>query len=205
MALHFYSKTACPFCWQIKLALSYYDLDYELTEWSEPDKDFILKYSPQATVPLILDDDIFIWDSGAIIYYLEDISDQKKTLFPGNLSDRNKARLLQTYNNSIVGKGLREVVFEKRSKPEAEWDLERIKKGEEAWNKSLDWLESEVESDSFFLTAGFSIADAALLPRFGLAEHYGVGVDEKHPRLFEWFNSLKEKDIYLDTVSLYLD
>lgn len=199
MKLHFYSKKGCPFCWQIKLALSHYDIDHKLTEWDVPDKDFILQYSPQASLPLLLDGELSIWDSAPIIYYLEDVSDQNKTLFPGNSVERNKARLLHTYSNSIVGKGLREVIFEKRGKSESEWNLERIKKGEVEWNKSLDWLEDKIESDQSFLSTGFSIADAALLPRFGLAELYGVGVDDKHPRLFKWFDYWQKKDRYIET------
>ena len=123
----------------------------------------------------------------AIIHYLEDLSGSNNTLFPGDLSERNKARSLQIYSNSLIGKELREVIFEKRNKPEQEWDIERINEGELGWRRCLDWLEQQLESTDHFLASGFSVADAALLPRFALAEKYGVGVDQRHPRLHDWY------------------
>ena len=200
MTMLLYSKKECPFCWQVKIALNYLDIDYDLEEWKTPDKEFLLQYSPQGSSPILLINDSSIWDSVSIIYYLEDISVNNKTLFPGTINERAKARLLHTYNNSIAGKYLREVIFEKRSKPESEWDAKRIEKGEQGWRSTLDWLEAEIESSASFISAGFSIADAALLPRFGLAEHYGVGIDEKHPKLYEWFDCLNKQDIYLETI-----
>ncbi len=161
MTILFYSKKECPFCWQVKIALSHYNIAYKLTEWKVPDKEFVLKFSPQGSLPVIVHNTIPIWDSIPIIYYLEDISTDDKTLFPGNSIERNKARLLHTYSNAIVGKGLREVIFEKRGKSEEEWDLERIKKGELEWEKTLDWLEAELETEHSFLSAGFSISDAS--------------------------------------------
>jgi glutathione S-transferase len=198
--LQLYSKVGCPFCWQVKIALKHFDIDYHLNEWKEPDKEFLLNFSPQGSSPVLVDDELSVWDSMAILYYLEEISAQNKTLFPGSIKDRTKARLLLTYSNSIVGKDLREVIFEKRSKPESEWDMERIRKGEEGWRKTLDWLEVEIEASNSFLSAGFSVADAALLPRFGLAEHYGVGVNEDHPKLFSWFQKVREQTVYLETL-----
>ena len=178
---------------QVKLALQYFDIAYELEEWKTPDKDMLLRYSPQGSSPVLVVDDFSIWDSLSIIYYLEDVAANGKTLFPGNETERAKARLLQTYSNSIVGKDLREVIFEKRSKPESEWDLERIKKGDQGWRNALDWLEAKIESDNSFLSAGFSVADAALLPRFTLAEKYGVGVDERHKKLLHWFQGSEKR------------
>lgn len=199
MALQLYSKKECPFCWQVKIALKHFDIDYHLKEWKTPDKEYLLKFSPQGSSPVLLDNDLSIWDSIPIVYYLEDISIDEKTLFPGDIKERTKARLLHTYSNSVAGRDLREVIFEKRSKLESDWDMERIKIGEQGWRKTLDWLEFEIEASDSFLSAGFSVADVALLPRFGLAEHYGVGVNEDHPNLFNWFQKGKEQKAYLET------
>lgn len=199
MAIQLLSKEQCPFCWQVKIALQYFEIDYELKEWKQPDKGMLLEYSPQGSSPVLLVDDFPIWDSVAIIYYLEDIAPNGNSLFPGNAQERVKARLLHTYNNSIAGKALREVIFEKRSKVESEWDWEQIKQGEQGWSGTLDWLETKIEAEQHFLASGFSIVDAALLPRFGLAEYYGVGVTKNHSKLFNWFQFCKTKELYKKT------
>lgn len=203
MVLTLFSKAQCPFCWQVKLALDYFGLDYELQEWETPDKHLLLQYSPQGSSPILFVDEFPIWDSLPIIYYLEDTATKGKTLFPGNNIDHAKARLLHTYNNSIAGKSLREVIFEKRGKQKAAWDWDRIAAGEQGWRITLDWLEKNIESHENFLLSGFSIADVALLPRFGLAQHYGVGVDERHPKLFHWFGSWQDAGLYKNTSYFY--
>ncbi len=199
MRLKLFSKKECPFCWQVKIALKYFDIDYELVEWKIPEKDFLSSLKPQQSLPVLQHGDLSIWDSVSIVYYLEELTSAEKSLFPGDIKDRTKARLLQTYSNSIAGKGLREVVFEKRGRPEAEWDSTRIDQGRQRWHKSLDWLEMEIETENNFLTAGFSVADAALLPRFGLAEHYGAGVGKNHPKLYNWFQNGRRQPIYSET------
>ena len=193
MKLQLISKKECPYCWQVKIALHFYGISYDLDEWILPDKAFLAQFSPQSSTPTLLVDKFPIWDSVAIIYYLEDISSSDKSLFPGSQYDRAKGRLLHIYNNSVIGKSLREVIFEKRNNLEIEWNMSRIKRGEEGWRKSLDWLESKMEGG---FGNRFSIVDVVLLPRFILAERYGVGVGEGHPKLFNWFNKLKQQDVY---------
>ena len=200
MTTQLLSKRQCPFCWQVKIALQYFGVDYQLREWTTPDKSMLLQYSPQGTSPVLLVDDFSIWDSAAIVCYLEEIAGNGKTLFPGDAAERAKARLLLVYNNAIAGKSLREVIFEKRGKRESAWDWNRIKMGERGWRETLDWLEKRVESTDHFLSAGFSIADAALLPRFGLAEYYGAGVERSHPKLLDWFQAAKGKACYSETL-----
>ena len=67
------------------IALKHFDIDYQLSEWKTPDKEYLLKFSPQGSSPVLLDNDLSIWDSIPIIYYLEDISIDEKTLFPGDI------------------------------------------------------------------------------------------------------------------------
>jgi len=198
MALKLFSKIECPFCWKVKIALKYLDMDYELVEWKKPDRDTLLKLSPNGLTPVLQDNELIIWDSVPIIYYLEDLAG-RKTLFPGEITDRSKARLLHTYSNSIVGINLREIIFEKRNKIEAKWDLEKISRHQLGWGKSLDWLEAQIEDEHNFLSAGFSVADAALLPRLGLAEYYGVGVRDTHRRLHNWFQNGRQTPVYFET------
>src|SRR3712207_1195720 len=51
----------------------------------------ILKYSPSGRVPVLVDDDLTVWDSLAIAEYLNEKYPQKK-MWPENLKDRALAR-----------------------------------------------------------------------------------------------------------------
>lgn len=193
MTFTLYSKYDCPFCWQVKIALSYLNIQYDLLEKKDVDHAALRKLAPQTTLPILLNDETgeTIWDSVSIMFYLQDHAvTAGQSLLPGTLAERHQIRQLAIYSNQIAGRGLREVIFEKRSKAENEWDRDRISDGEVEWNNTLDYLENKIESSESFFKAGFSWADTALLPRFVLAEKYAVGVTSDHPKLFTWFKTL---------------
>lgn len=183
-----YDKDDCPFCWKVRIALQEMKLPCEIvTLQANDDRSVLDQYSPQGTTPILVYNDMGLWESGVILEFLVDLSGG--ALMPSDAQGHAKARLLHVFSDKLVGEGLREVVFEKRSKPEAEWDLGRIAKGEALWRQRLDWLEAELGGREFFL-GQFSVAECALYPRFALAEKFGVGVDDRHPNLKHWYGAL---------------
>lgn len=199
------SKPECPFCWKVKLALAYIQVDYDLYDFVQPEAEFLQKYSPQQSVPILIDGNQALWDSAAIIYYLEDmlrnnVKDMSLSLFPGNLEERSMARHLDIYSSSIIGPRLREVVFEKRDKAPQDWDLNRIDLGMAAWKETWSWLEKQHSGEKYFIGAGYSLAECALLPRFALAERYGVEIQEVSPKLFQWYKYWREQPLFRETL-----
>ena len=183
-----YDKDDCPFCWKVRIALQEMKMPCEIaTLGPDDDRSALDQFSPQGTTPLLVYNDMGIWESAVIIEYLVDLSGG--ALMPSDAQGHARARLLHVFSDKLVGEGLREVVFEKRSKAEAEWDKERIAKGEAAWRERLDWLEAEIGGREFFL-GQFSVAECALYPRFALAQRFGVGVDDRHPNLKRWYLAL---------------
>ena len=136
----------------------------------------------------MVDGDLAIWESGVILDYLD------ARYVPGRLISADpeagaRERLLQAYSDKIVGGCLKEIVFEKRSKPENEWDREKLRVGESRWQECQAWLEQKVGTDHFF-GAAYSAADCALAARFGVAEAYGVGVTTDFPGLLDWYRGV---------------
>lgn len=190
-----YQRTDCPFCWKVRLALAEYAIDYQsiATSLGEKHPD-ILRYNPKGSVPLLLDGDTTIWESAVALEYLNEAYTQGQ-LLPGNAAERCQLRLLHNYSDALVGPALRDLVFEKRSKPSAEWDQDKIQHSEHAWRRCLDQLESWLDSQPFF-GQDFSVAECALLPRFGVAEVYSAGVDDRHPGLLQWYSQLTQRNSY---------
>lgn len=206
MTYTLYAKRECPFCWQVKIALHYLRFGYDLIEWDQVDHDAIAALSPQASVPVLFDESCkeSLWDSLAIVLYLQDRfiarqineDNQAEPHTHGLLSDgwqtNKKIREVVIFSNQIAGKGLRDLIFAQRDQKNTEKSLESSL-GQ--WRESLDWLEQRVEGGPSFLSHGFSWADAALAPRFALAEKYGVGVHAgTHPALSAWFASIKKHE-----------
>lgn len=188
--LRLFDKDECPFCWKVRIALAYTDTDYEhILLGLGDDRSVLDQLSPTGTMPVLVDGDHAIWESAVIVEYINDLFEG--ALLPRSSIERSQARFLHSYSDTQIGPHLREVIFEKRAKPMAAWDLERIAYGEAGWRSCLDWLEAALRGGDFF-TGLFSLAECALYPRFALAEHYGVGVDRHHPALFKWYAALRD-------------
>jgi len=187
-----YERTDCPFCWKVRLALTELGLEYEIvaTRLGEKHPELI-RLSPTGTVPVLVDADTVIWESAVILEYL-DGRYSPGALFPGDAAEQARIRLLHAYSDKIVGSCLRELVFEKRSKPESEWDEAIIQASERKWRDCQSRMERDLGENPFF-GGHFCAADCALAARFGVAEAYGAGVTAEFPRLQRWYATLIER------------
>jgi glutathione S-transferase len=180
----------CPFCWKIRLVLAEAKIECSLES-----QEGAALYSPQATVPVLLDGEFAIWDSSVIAEYIADLSPQANLMGEGPVA-RARIRLMHTYSDRIAGLGLRDVIFERRSKSVAEQDLQRIEQGSKHWGKTLDWLEAKY-GGAYMAGDTFSIADCALIPRLSLAKAYGLPLDDtRHPKLADWLDRVSKRPSY---------
>lgn len=193
-----YHRTDCPFCWKVRLGLAELQIDYAIvnTKLGEKHPD-VVRYNPKGSVPVLLDGDTVIWESNTIMEYLDD-KFAPGSLYPGSAAQRAKVRLLQSYSDSVIGPALRELVFEKRSKPEEMWDEEKIHKSENAWQECLRQLSKWLNGNEFFCER-FSAAECALVPRFGIAEAYGAATVEDFPLLKRWYSGQKLRSGFVET------
>jgi glutathione S-transferase len=183
----------CPFCWKIRLVLAEAKMECSLES-----QEGAALYSPQATVPVLLDGEFAIWDSSVIAEYIADLSPQANLMGEGPVA-RARIRLMHTYSDRIAGLGLRDVIFERRSKSVAEQDLQRIEQGSKHWEKTLDWLEAKY-GGAYMAGDTFSIADCALIPRLSLAKAYGLPLDDtRHPKLADWLDRVSKRPSYYAT------
>ena len=165
-------------------------------ECSLESQEDVALYSPQATVPVLLDGELAIWDSSVIAEYVADLSQQAK-LMGKDPVERARIRLMHLYSDRIAGLGLRDVIFERRSKSIAEQDQQRIDLGIQQWGKTLDWLEVNFEQGPYMVGNEFSVADCALIPRLSLAKAYGLTLDRtRHPKLADWLELMHKRPSY---------
>ena len=193
-----YHRSDCPFCWKVRIALAELGINYQLIDTVLGEKHpEVIKYNPKGSVPVFVDGPTVIWESNTILEYLEDVYGPEK-LYPGSPAQRAQQRLLVSYSDTVVGPALRDQVFEKRSKPKAEWDWDVIHKSEEAWRNCLAQLEQWLGDKPYF-SDKFSVAECALLPRFGIAEAYGATAYQNFPQIMRWFKELKQRQCYRKT------
>ena len=185
-----YQRTDCPFCWKVRLALAELGLGYNSVETrlgeKHPD---VQRLSPTGTVPVLVDGDVVVWESGVVLDYL-DARYGAGSLLPTDPAQQAWVRSLHAYADKRIGPALRDLVFEKRSKLREEWDQSVIDSSETAWKECQAWLEANIQPQwmsGCLLSAG----ECALAARCGVAEAYGAAVTPEFPALYEWFREVK--------------
>lgn len=143
----------------------------------------ILKYSPSAKVPALIDDDLLVWESLAIIDYLSEKFPDKK-IYPVDMKTRAKARSYCHEMHSGFS-NLREHLsfhakkhFPKFDTSYAQKDIERIK---QIWTECLE------NSKGPFLFGEFGAIDAMFAPVVCRFKTYDVSL---HGPLLEYFDQV---------------
>jgi glutathione S-transferase len=140
-------------------------------------------------VPVLVDGDFSMYESGAIVEYLDERFADGPKLFPGGVRERAVVRRLvlecDNYVRLANDKLTRQLFF----RPEAEWDQGDIATGRQGWLNEIEWLEKTLKSD--FLAGEISAADFTLYPYFGtlrrLETKTNLGLlDACGPRLLAW-------------------
>ena len=189
-----YERTDCPFCWKVRLALVELGIDYKsvASELGDPHPE-VRRLSPVGTVPVLVDDDVVIWESAIMLDYLDAAYGTTAQLLPKEPAAQVRVRLLHAYSDKCVGPALRDLVFEKRSKPAAQWDWKLIESSEQRWRDCQQWLEDRTELKKVDSAAALSAAECALAARAGVAAAYGSPVEREFPAFYSWFARVSKR------------
>lgn len=133
----------------------------------------ILKYSPTAKVPVLIDNDLHVWDSLAIVEYLNEKFPEKK-MWPTDVKARAHARSISAEMHSGFT-NLRQYLSHDIQKnyttfdsSAARDDIERMK---------AIWTECLTKYKGPYLFGEFSIADAMFAPVANRFVSYAVEMD----------------------------
>lgn len=121
MPLTFFHGHGSPYSWRVWLSLELLGIPYELKVLSFSDKDQLkpdfLAVNPRHQVPAIVHDGFALWESLAILEYLDEIAPAKK-LFPGDARNRARIRrLIHECKSHLDDKGLGPIFQEAYMKP----------------------------------------------------------------------------------------
>lgn len=176
----------------MRLALAELALDYAVVELQlgERHRDVLL-LSPTGTVPVLVDDKVVIWESSIMLDYL-DAKYAPGSLLAPDPEQQVVVRTMHAYSDKCVGPAMRDLVFEKRSRPESQWCRDVLEQSNLKWRECQAYLESQL-SDTYFSGADFGAADCALAARCGVAQAYGAAVTAEVPQLHRWFEAVKSR------------
>jgi len=172
MSITFHYGSGSPYAWRVWLALEHKRLRYQLTVLSFSGGDLrtpeFTRLNPRQKVPVLEDGDFVLYESVAILEYLDEQYPPPGhgRLFPQDVRHRAIVRRL-IQETEYLAPAMRELGGELFFKPEPQWDLETIAKGREALALELARFERELRGE--YLVYELSASDFTLYPWLALA------------------------------------
>src|SRR5688500_7191102 len=106
MTLEFWYGSGSPFAWRVWLALEHKQAKYEQKVISFAEREHLkpefIARNPRHKVPVILEDGFAIYESAAIVEYLEERFPEGPALFPGDVRARAQIRRMIREVDSYV-------------------------------------------------------------------------------------------------------
>lgn len=173
MTLQFYSGSGSPYAWRVWLALEHKRLPYELKMQSfsagDLKKPEYLALNPRGRVPVIVDAGFSLYESAAILEYLEDAYPKAGgALFGADAKSRALTRRLVREADQYLAHAMEALVEILLFTPPEKWDAAAITQAREDFLKELAHFERELRGD-FFAGDSAGAADFTVYPMVALA------------------------------------
>ena len=196
MSRHLYSGPLSLFSRKVEIALNEKALPFERTmvpftqaKGYSPKHPAVLAANPKAQVPVLIDDDLTLFDSTLIFEYLEDAY-PRPALYPKEPRARARCRLLELTADEILLPPL--IALMRRTTP-ADPDPERQRLREAEASRAEATLRDHyarfetVLAGREFLCDGFSVADIALFMMILFTLRLKGPRLDAHPVLAAWY------------------
>lgn len=181
MSLTFYYASGSPYTWRVWLALEHKKIayDFKLMTFSSGDlkKPEYATINPRQRVPAIVDAGFALYESAAIVEYLDEKYPNEPMLFPGDVTQRAVTRRMVREADQYFAEAMEGLVVNVLFTSKEKWSAEAIAKSGEELSKELGVLENQIIGD--YLAGPLSAADFALYPMIALS----LRVQAKKPDL----------------------
>jgi glutathione S-transferase len=166
--LTFYYGSGSPYAWRVWFALEIKSFAYEMKTLSfdagEHKRPEFLALNPRGRVPVLVDGGFALYESAAIVEYLEDIKPGEPRLFAAEPRPRAVQRRMMREADQYVGPALQQLTLALRA-PAGD---EKIAAATTELQREFASWETGVAGDH--LTGPLSAADITLYPQVALAQ-----------------------------------
>jgi glutathione S-transferase len=169
MALTFFHGQGSPYSWRVWLALEHKAVAYDLKVLSfsagDTTRPEFVAINPRHQVPTIVDGDFALWESTAILEYLDErYAASGSRLFPKEVRERARVRRLMREAENYLGKeALEPLMHEYLFKDGAEPDADKVAAARARLDEELAYFAAELRGA--FLAADVpGAADFVLYP-----------------------------------------
>ena len=155
---------------------------YEREDWGLPLRDprvpEFLALNPNGQVPVLIDGEVTLWESNAILIYLAD-KDGTGRLLPTELGARGRALQWLTWQATELNPTWGYAVMARLRNAPGYDDPAKVRESMGRWGGKMEILEAQLLRSGSFVDGAFSVADIAL----GLSVHRWLSIPEAKPEL----------------------
>jgi glutathione S-transferase len=168
MAVDFYHGHGSPFSWRVWLALEAKGIPYNLKVLSFQNEDTkkpgFRAVNPRGLVPTVVDDGFVMWESLAILEYLDERFTSGAKLYPGDAASRGRVRrLVAEIESYLYREGISPIVDELFWSGDKAPNPEVVAKARDKVKEELDYMANELKG-KFLAGDTVSAADCVLAP-----------------------------------------
>lgn len=190
-----YDYPECPYAQKVRIVLAEKDLEFQrrivdLRKNEQRSAEF-LKLNPLGKVPVLVDEDVVVYDSTIINEYLDEEYPNPPLMPVNDSGARAQVRMMEDLADTLFTPRVELVLAEIR-KPEGERDQERVKRLQGEILQLLRRLELPLARMPF-VAGEFSLADVAFAPGILVLGQIGVELDESLPHLRRWAEQLRSR------------
>jgi glutathione S-transferase len=183
----------CNFSAKVRFALAekavafeLVEVPFSLAEGQMPKHPSVLAVNPNAETPVLLDDEVQLYDSTVLLEYLEDRY-PTPPLYPSTAAPRARCRLLEAQADELVWPCIAELLTAAKRA-----DASAVAAARETLERYYRKFDSELASQQY-LCEQFSVADIGLFAHLDFARQLGHPVTNAYPRLLAWFERVSTR------------
>jgi glutathione S-transferase len=160
------------------------------TGWIKPDE--LPRLNPKSQIPVLIDGDAAIYDSTIIFEYLEERF-PKPALYPANLAQRARCRMLEDLGDTLIAPNLGVLVREVFLKPDpAARDQAAVAQVKGELARQYQRLDREIGS-SEFLCGDFTFADISCFSPMNIASLMEGAPPPECANLAAWTERMRKR------------
>jgi len=200
--IRFYYGSGSPFAWRVQLALEEKGIDYEPVLLSFQDGDLkkpdYLRLSPHGKVPAITDGELSLYESQAILEYLEERY-PKPPLLPADAAARALVRVEELECVSYLAETFVRVARQAFFTPAEQRDEKALADARAEVAAQLAKLEARCKARGgpFVMGQTLTRADTTWLPFVEISARGGIALDARAmPWLVAWRDRMRSRPSY---------
>jgi len=194
--LTLYHSIQSPFARKVRIAMAEkgitcdkVPIDNQKAESKTPQ---YLSLNPHGRIPTLVVDGIPVYESTAIIEYLEEAYPTPR-LLPKSLLERARVRMIEETIDGYYIPALRTVLFNVFRLPPAERNPKLVEEAKKQINFHVDWVDRELAGRHYLVNGGLTLADIALFVAIEFQRRVEIGIDPRHRNIVDWYERMKSR------------